>query len=255
MYLLHFGETLKFLRQSRGLKQECLTKDLISRTSISQIENQKQLPSYDMALFLIDNLDLSIAEFEYIKHDFRFQVCAQLTHDFTSIIETNNQKDAHELLKKVTSNQGYSHSNFKQQLIWSLNLWLKTPTCDLTKISLSLYNSLADKKIWTKIDLYLLFTCLAYLDDQKKLTLSQKMLLYLEINYPHLTYLELRLDQQIGLLTKKCCYLEKSLSLAQKLCRFDIFWEIYAEKAQLKNDASHFAEGLTMLKMLKKNAH
>lgn len=46
--------------------------------------------------------------------------------------------------------------------------------------------------------------------------------------------------------------MEKSLSLAQKLCRFDIFWEIYAEKAQLQNDANHFAEGLTMLKMLKK---
>ncbi|KRL84242.1 helix-turn-helix domain-containing protein [Ligilactobacillus apodemi] len=53
---MNFGETLKQIREARHLKQADIANGLLSRTSISKIENNKQHPTYDSALELIANV-------------------------------------------------------------------------------------------------------------------------------------------------------------------------------------------------------
>lgn len=40
-----FGQTFKQIRESRGLSQDYVAQDIVSRTSISKIENNKQTPT------------------------------------------------------------------------------------------------------------------------------------------------------------------------------------------------------------------
>lgn len=56
---MEFGKVLKQIRISRNLKQTDLSQDFLSRTSISKIENGKQIPAYDTAVKLINNLGLT----------------------------------------------------------------------------------------------------------------------------------------------------------------------------------------------------
>ncbi|NDO25472.1 helix-turn-helix domain-containing protein [Ligilactobacillus murinus] len=57
---MEFGKVLKQIRISRNLKQTDLSQDFLSRTSISKIENGKQIPAYDTAVKLILNCQIKL---------------------------------------------------------------------------------------------------------------------------------------------------------------------------------------------------
>uniref|UniRef100_UPI002ABD9661 helix-turn-helix domain-containing protein n=1 Tax=Priestia megaterium TaxID=1404 RepID=UPI002ABD9661 len=75
-----FGKTLKKIRESRGLSQEYLAANIVSRTSISKIENGKQVPTIANAQKLITRLDLNTNEFFYIQNDYRLDPKMQILY-------------------------------------------------------------------------------------------------------------------------------------------------------------------------------
>ena len=63
-----FGKVYKKIRESKGLTQEEVCGDVLSRTSLSKIESGKVTPKYENMEFLLRQINMSFEEFDYICH-------------------------------------------------------------------------------------------------------------------------------------------------------------------------------------------
>ena len=63
-----FGNIYKEIRESKGLTQEEVCGEVLSRTSLSKIESGKATPKYENMEFLLRQINMSFEEFDYICH-------------------------------------------------------------------------------------------------------------------------------------------------------------------------------------------
>ena len=63
-----FGKVYKEIRESKGLTQEEICGNVLSRTSLSKIESGKATPKYENMEFLLRQINMSFEEFDYICH-------------------------------------------------------------------------------------------------------------------------------------------------------------------------------------------
>ena len=63
-----FGNVYKEIRESKGLTQEEVCGNVLSRTSLSKIESGKATPKYENMDFLLRQMNMSFEEFDYICH-------------------------------------------------------------------------------------------------------------------------------------------------------------------------------------------
>ena len=63
-----FGKVYKEIRESKGLTQEEVCGNVLSRTSLSKIESGKATPKYENMEFLLQQINMSFEEFDYICH-------------------------------------------------------------------------------------------------------------------------------------------------------------------------------------------
>ena len=61
-----FGKVYKEIRESKGLTQEDVCGNVLSRTSLSKIESGKVTPKYENMEFLLRQINMSFEEFDYI---------------------------------------------------------------------------------------------------------------------------------------------------------------------------------------------
>lgn len=61
-----FGTVIKEIRQAKGLTQQAICGDFLSRTTLSKIENNKEVPNLEKFGHILRQLDMSFAEFDYI---------------------------------------------------------------------------------------------------------------------------------------------------------------------------------------------
>ena len=62
----NFGKIYKDVRKSKGITQNKVCNDVLSRTTLSKIENSKIMPSYQTMDYLLKQINMSFDEFEYI---------------------------------------------------------------------------------------------------------------------------------------------------------------------------------------------
>ena len=63
-----FGNVYKEIRESKGLTQEDVCGSVLSRTSLSKIESGKTTPKYENMEFLLQQINMTFEEFDYICH-------------------------------------------------------------------------------------------------------------------------------------------------------------------------------------------
>ena len=63
-----FGKVYKEIREAKGLIQEEVCGNVLSRTSLSKIESGKATPKYENMEFLLRQINMSFDEFDYICH-------------------------------------------------------------------------------------------------------------------------------------------------------------------------------------------
>ena len=66
-----FGKVYKDIRESKGLTQEEVCGNVLSRTSLSKFESGKATPKYENMEFLLRQMNMSFEEFDYICHLYR----------------------------------------------------------------------------------------------------------------------------------------------------------------------------------------
>lgn len=66
------GYTFKEIRKSRGLTQDDIVKNHMSRVTLSKFENGKILLSMSNFKYILNAVDLSFEEFDFIKNGYSY---------------------------------------------------------------------------------------------------------------------------------------------------------------------------------------
>ena len=66
-----FGQIYKQIRQSKGLTQAEVCVNEIARSTLANFETGISIPKFETMVFFLDQIDMSIEEFRYIRHEFQ----------------------------------------------------------------------------------------------------------------------------------------------------------------------------------------
>jgi len=86
----NFGEIFQKIRKEKGLSQTKICGDLVSRTTLSKIENCHSVPSYETFAYLLKQVNMSFDEFEFVCNDFKLDGRTEIFSKFDAAISNEN---------------------------------------------------------------------------------------------------------------------------------------------------------------------
>ena len=190
-----FGKVYKEIRESKGLTQEDVCGDILSRTSLSKIESGKVTPKYENMEFLLRQINMSFEEFEYICHLYK---PSQRTEIMQTYLNTSSIFGTSSLVNLFETCQDYlkiRHDLPIEEIRDMLEVVIYIRQYGTGQLSIQVEQTV--KKLWEKIekqdtwyesDLKILNTILFSLPIEHLHLITGKILQRLEVykNYQHL---------------------------------------------------------------------
>ncbi|MBC1728468.1 helix-turn-helix domain-containing protein [Listeria seeligeri] len=116
------GDTIKYIRLNKQYSQNNVSTSIISRTSLSKIENNRLNPTFAKLIPIINNLDLDFDEFIYIQNNFKYSEKKIITNLFSNINFNTDITNLNNLLKLCTT---YLEKNNGDTIINEIRLIVK----------------------------------------------------------------------------------------------------------------------------------
>lgn len=264
------GVLLKKIRKGKGIAQEELCGDYISRAALSKIENGKNIPSYRSLSYLLDKLDMSFDEFEYLLDD--PQGKKEIILKFWSVsdsAEKDKLDNIVDLCKIYLEKNKMDHmvSDIKTiaEVLLSLPSLAVGTLPEESKLKVEkIWHRLNKMDVWTLNDLKLATTSFFYfpletsihianrvVKEMRKYEHFDKIQSYIVVVYINLTTLYMKTHDMESIEY----FNEKALFLSEKNNRHDVFYFCNVRKGIYTGDKQMIEEGLAILKLLGKHSY
>ena len=218
-----FGNIYKEIRESKGLTQEEVCGNVLSRTSLSKIESGKATPKYENMEFLLRQINMSFEEFDYICHLYQPSQRTEIMQTYlnmTSIIGSSGLVDFFETCQNYLKTH---HDLPIEEIRDMLEIVIHIRQHDTEQLSDQVKQTV--KKLWEKIekqdtwyenDLKILNTILFSFPIEHLHLITGKILQRLEVykNYQHLY--DLRMAILLNLSTIYLYHQDKNM--CQQIC-------------------------------------
>ena len=260
-----FGKVYKEIRESKGLTQEEVCGDVLSRTSLSKIESGKVTPKYENMEFLLRQINMSFEEFDYICHLYQ---PSQRTEIMQTYLNMNSIIGGSGLVHFFETCQNYlkTHHDLPiEEIRDMLEVVIHIRQHGTEQLSDQVKQTV--KKLWEKIekqdtwyenDLKILNTILFSFPIEHLHLITEKILQRLEVykNYQHLY--DLRMAILLNLSTiylyhqdknmcKQICY--TLLEDAKNKKSYDMLAICYVRIGICRNDAKLIQKGFSLLEL------
>ena len=218
-----FGNIYKEIRESKGLTQEEVCGNVLSRTSLSKIESGKATPKYENMEFLLRQINMSFEEFDYICHLYQPSQRTEIMQTYlnmTSIIGSSGLVDFFETCQNYLKTH---HDLPIEEIRDMLEIVIHIRQHGTEQLSDQVKQTV--KKLWEKIekqdtwyenDLKILNTILFSFPIEHLHLITGKILQRLEVykNYQHLY--DLRMAILLNLSTIYLYHQDKNM--CQQIC-------------------------------------
>ena len=260
-----FGKVYKEIRESKGLTQEEVCGNVLSRTSLSKIESGKVTPKYENMEFLLRQINMSFEEFDYICHLYQ---PSQRTEIMQTYLNMNSIIGGSGLVHFFETCQNYlkTHHDLPiEEIRDMLEVVIHIRQHSTEKLSDQVKQTV--KKLWEKIekqdtwyesDIKILNTILFSFPIEHLHLITEKILQRLEVykNYQHLY--DLRMAILLNLSTiylyhqdknmcKQICY--TLLEDAKNKKSYDMLAICYVRIGICRDDAKLIQKGLSLLEL------
>ena len=265
-----FGKVYKEIRESKGLTQEEVCGDVLSRTSLSKIESGKVTPKYENMEFLLRQINMSFEEFDYICHLYQ---PSQRTDIMQTYLNMNSIVGSSSLVHFFKTCQAYlkTHHDLPiEEIRDMLEVVIHIRQHGTEQLSDQVKQTV--KKLWEKIekqdtwyenDLKILNTILFSFPIEHLHLITEKILQRLEVykNYQHLY--ELRVAILLNLST---IYLyNQDKNMCQQICytlledaknkkSYDRLAICYVRIGICRDDAKLIQKGFSLLELTEETA-
>ena len=260
-----FGKVYKEIRESKGLTQEEVCGNVLSRTSLSKIESGKATPKYENMDFLLRQMNMSFEEFDYICHLYQ---PSQRTKIMQTYLNMNSIIGGSDLVDFFETCQNYlkTHHDLPiEEIRDMLEVVIHIRQHGTEKLSDQVKQTV--KKLWEKIekqdtwyesDLKILNTILFSFPIEHLHLITEKILQRLEVykNYQHLY--ELRVAILLNLSTIYLYHQDKNM--CQQICytlledaknkkSYDMLAICYVRIGICRDDAKLIQKGFSLLEL------
>ena len=260
-----FGKVYKEIRESKGLTQEEVCGDVLSRTSLSKIESGKVTPKYENMDFLLRQMNMSFEEFDYICHLYQ---PSQRTEIMQTYLNMNSIISGSGLVDFFETCQNYlkTHHDLPiEEIRDMLEVVIHIRQYDTEKLSDQVKQTV--KKLWEKIekqdtwyesDLKILNTILFSFPIEHLHLITGKILQRLEVykNYQHLY--DLRMAILLNISTIYLYHQDKNM--CQQICytlledaknkkSYDMLAICYVRIGICRDDAKLIQKGFSLLEL------
>ena len=260
-----FGKVYKEIRESKGLTQEEVCGNVLSRTSLSKIESGKATPKYENMDFLLRQMNMSFEEFDYICHLYQ---PSQRTEIMQTYLNMNSIIGSSSLVDFFETCQNYlkTHHDLPiEEIRDMLEVVIHIRQRGTEKLSDQVKQTI--KKLWEKIekqdtwyesDLKILNTILFSFPIEHLHLITEKILQRLEVykNYQHLY--DLRMAILLNLSTIYLYHQDKNM--CQQICytlledaknkkSYDMLAICYVRIGICRDDAKLIQKGFSLLEL------
>ena len=260
-----FGKVYKEIRESKGLTQEEVCGDVLSRTSLSKIESGKVTPKYENMEFLLRQINMSFEEFDYICHLYQ---PSQRTEIMQTYLNMNSIIGGSGLVHFFETCQNYlkTHHDLPiEEIRDMLEVVIHIRQHGTEKLSdqvkqtvTKLWEKIEKQDTWYESDLKILNTILFSLPIEHLHLITGKILQRLEVykNYQHLY--DLRMAILLNLSTiylyhqdknmcQQICYTLLEDAKNKKSC--DMLAICYVRIGICRDDAKLIQKGFSLLEL------
>lgn len=218
-----FGKVYKEIRESKGLTQEEVCGNVLSRTSLSKIESGKVTPKYENMEFLLRQINMSFEEFEYICHLYQPSQRTEIMQTYLNMSSTLGTSELETLFQKCQDYLKTHHDLPIEEIRDMLEIVIHIRQHGTEQLSNQVKQTV--KKLWEKIekqdtwyenDLKVLNTILFSFPIEHLHLITEKILQRLEVykNYQHLHDLRVAI-----LLNLSTIYLyNQDKNMCQQIC-------------------------------------
>ena len=260
-----FGKVYKEIRESKGLTQEEVCGDVLSRTSLSKIESGKVTPKYENMEFLLRQINMSFEEFDYICHLYQ---PSQRTEIMQTYLNMNSIIGGSGLVHFFETCQNYLKTHHDLpieeirdmlEVVIHIRQYGTEQLSDQVKQTVKkLWEKIEKQDTWYESDLKILNTILFSFPIEHLHLITGKILQRLEVykNYQHLY--DLRMTILLNLSTIYLYHQDKNM--CQQICytlledaknkkSYDMLAICYVRIGICRNDAKFIQKGFSLLEL------
>ena len=260
-----FGKVYKEIRESKGLTQEEVCGDVLSRTSLSKIESGKVTPKYENMEFLLRQINMSFEEFDYICHLYQ---PSQRTEIMQTYLNMNSIIGSNSLVHFFETCQNYLKTHHDLpieeirdmlEVVIHIRQHGAEQLSDQVKQTIQkLWEKIEKQDTWYESDLKILNTILFSFPIEHLHLITEKILQRLEVykNYQHLY--DLRMTILLNLSTIYLYHQDKNM--CQQICytlledaknkkSYDMLAICYVRIGICRNDAKLIQKGFSLLEL------
>ena len=260
-----FGKVYKEIREAKGLIQEEVCGNVLSRTSLSKIESGKATPKYENMEFLLRQINMSFDEFDYICHLYQPSQRTEIMQTYLNMSSILGTSELEMLFQTCQAYLKTHHDLPIEEIRDMLEVVIHIRQHGTEQLSGQVKQTV--KKLWEKIekqdtwyenDLKILNTILFSFPIEHLHLITGKILQRLEVykNYQHLY--ELRMTILLNLSTlylynqdknmcKQICY--TLLEDAKNKKSYDRLAICYVRIGICRDDAKLIQKGFSLLEL------
>ena len=190
-----FGNVYKEIRESKGLTQEDVCGSVLSRTSLSKIESGKTTPKYENMEFLLQQINMTFEEFDYICHLYQPSQRAEIIQSYLNMSSILGTSELEKLFQKCQDYLKTHHdlpieeiSDMLEVVIYIRQHGTGELSNHTEQIVKKLWRKIEKQDTWYESDLKILNTILFRFPIEHLHLITGKILQRLEVykNYQHL---------------------------------------------------------------------
>ena len=260
-----FGKVYKEIRESKGLTQEEVCGEVLSRTSLSKIESGKVTPKYENMEFLLRQINMSFEEFDYICHLYQPSQRTEIMQTYLNMSSTLGTSELETLFQKCQDYLKTHHDLPIEEIRDMLEIVIHIRQHGTEQLSNQVKQTV--QKLWEKIekqdtwyenDLKVLNTILFSFPIEHLHLITEKILQRLEDykNYQHLY--DLRMAILLNLSTIYLYHQDKNM--CQQICytlledakknkHYDRLAICYVRIGICRDDAKLIQKGFSLLEL------
>ena len=190
-----FGKVYKEIRESKGLTQEDVCGNVLSRTSLSKIESGKVTPKYENMEFLLRQINMSFEEFDYICQLYQPSQRTEIMQTYLNMRSIIGTSDLVNLIQKCQDYLKTHHDlpieeirDMLEVVIYIRQHGAGELSDHAEQVVKKLWEKIEKQDTWYESDLKILNTILFSLPIEHLHLITGKILQRLEVykNYQHL---------------------------------------------------------------------
>lgn len=260
-----FGNVYKEIRESKGLTQEDVCGSFLSRTSLSKIESGKTTPKYENMEFLLQQINMTFEEFDYICHLYQPSQRAEIIQSYLNMSSILGTSELEKLFQKCQDYLKTHHdlpieeiSDMLEVVIYIRQHGTGELSNHTEQIVKKLWRKIEKQDTWYESDLKILNTILFRFPIEHLHLITGKILQRLEVykNYQHLYDLRMAILLNLSTLylynqdknmCKQICY--TLLEDAKKKKSYDRLAICYVRIGICTDDSKLIQKGFSLLEL------